>query len=351
MKKRIMAVVTAAVMMAAAATGCGSASKDYRKYVKVGQYKGIEVAAIDTAVSDEELTQELANMFHDTVQEGDTVNIDFAGYLNGEAFEGGTATGYNLTIGSGSFIDGFEDGLIGKKIGEEVSLNLTFPEDYENSEELRGKAVVFECKINSISNITDTELTLDYVVNNTSYTNIADYKESVRNDMIAANEEAAKSTQYQECYSKVMENCSLVKEGSYPKDLLEKYEQEAKDYFDLMLQQYAYYYYLYTGTTIANEDLITMLGYTQEDIDQACKDAGKENAMSAMVFHIIAEDEGITVSQAEFEESLAQYISDTGSESAEDFYKTYNYTEDSFREDLLFDKVMDFILDNVVIVG
>ena len=113
---------------------------DYKAldYVKLGDYKGLEVTLASTDVTDEEVEQQVETNLNNndkseeikegTVENGDVANIDYEGKLNGKAFDGGTAKGYDLTIGSGSFIDGFEDGLIGKKIGDTVDLNLTFPE-------------------------------------------------------------------------------------------------------------------------------------------------------------------------------------------------------------------------------
>ncbi len=346
MKKRILAVVSAMAVMAVSAFGCGSSSKDYSKNVTVGNYIGLEVTAIDTSVSDEELDETLASLFRDTVEDGDVINLDFDGYINGETFEGGSSDedGYDLEIGSGALIDGFEDGLIGAKVGEEVSLDLTFPEeDYD--EEFAGKDVTFVCVVNSIYGVYAPELTLEYVTENTDYTTIDEYKEYIRSQLIAEKEYNAESEQFTEILEKVMANCEVKK---YPSDLLKAYREEAEAYFDSLIEQYNYYYYMYTGTTLSKEDMLTTLGYTQEDIDTAVEEASKDNAKSAMVFHVIADKEGIVLTEEEFEEALAQYMVDTGYETAEEFYEAYNYSEEVFKEDLLFDKVMDFIMENAV---
>lgn len=347
MKKRFLAVVAAVSMMAVAAFGCGKGSSgtDYSKYVTVGEYKGIEVTDIDTSVSDDELNAKIATMFREVVEKGDVVNLDFDGYINGETFEGGSTDedGYDLEIGSGAFIDGFEDGLIGVKVGEEVSLDLKFPEDY--NEAYAGKDVTFVCKVNSIYGVEAAELNEAFVTEKTDFTTIAEYKESVRSDMIAEKEYNAQSEQFTELLDKVMANCEVKK---YPDDLYKTYLDEAKAYFDSLIMQYNYYYYMYTGATLSTEDMLTTLGYTQEDIDSSCDEAAKENTKSAMVFHVIADKEGITLTQEEFESSLAQYMTDTGMETPEEFYEAYSYTEELFKDDLLFDKVMEFILDSAV---
>lgn len=125
-------------------------------YVDLGDYKGIELTKSITKVTDDEVTNEMESKAVEltgsdvTVEDGDTAIIDFVGKLNGVAFDGGTASNYELEIGSGSFIDGFEDGLIGVKKGDTVDLNLTFPESYPSTE-LAGKDVVFTVTVNGVN--------------------------------------------------------------------------------------------------------------------------------------------------------------------------------------------------------
>lgn len=146
--KKISAIILSLALITCFAAGCGAPERELyslklSKYIELGEYEGIEV---DTS-SDEfkeyytsEISSDVANnnfyvkKTEGTVASGDTVNIDYEGKKNGVAFEGGTAQGYDLTIGSGSFIDGFEDGLIGVQIGSTVDLNLTFPADYQSAE-------------------------------------------------------------------------------------------------------------------------------------------------------------------------------------------------------------------------
>ena len=156
-----------AVILAASALLCACGSREYLKdvkasdYVTLGDYTGLEVNEEKTEINDtivndyieSYLLPSFATVEEVTgrsVEEGDTVNIDYAGYLNGEQFDGGTASGQNLTIGSHRFIDGFEDGLIGANAGDTLSLNLTFPDPYPNDPDLAGKPVVFEVTVNSI---------------------------------------------------------------------------------------------------------------------------------------------------------------------------------------------------------
>lgn len=154
---------TEAVLDTESGTGVSSASIEYdaKDYVELGEYKGLAVTIDQDYSVDENTLRDYVNntliaynpyyveVDKETVENGDVANIDYEGTKDGEAFSGGTATGHDLEIGSGSFIDGFEDGIIGMKVGEEKDLNLTFPEDYSNSD-LAGAEVVFHVKVNKI---------------------------------------------------------------------------------------------------------------------------------------------------------------------------------------------------------
>ena len=175
---------------------------------ELGTYKGVEIPNIDISVSDAEVESQIntellqdpdvAEVTDRAVQEGDTVNIDYVGTKDGVAFDGGTASGYDLVIGSHTFIEGFESGLIGHNIGEDVKLDLTFPKDYGN-EELAGAAVVFDVKINKISVSTPAILTDEWVKRHTNgaQTTVDAYKALVRTNL---EEQRKKSADSQDQY-------------------------------------------------------------------------------------------------------------------------------------------------------
>ena len=161
--------------------------------VKLGEYKGLKVSKKELEVSDEELQEAIdmrlaANHLSVEVDRaaktGDTVNIDYSGKLDGVAFDGGTAQGQDLVLGSGMFIDGFEDGLVGANKGQELDLDLTFPENYGNKE-LAGKAVVFEVKVNAVLEEQEAELNSDFVSRMTggAVTDVEQWKNQVREEL------------------------------------------------------------------------------------------------------------------------------------------------------------------------
>jgi trigger factor len=160
-------------------------------YVTLGEYKGLNVSLEEMKVTDEDVEDEIAynmrlseiyeSLEEGTVHDGDVANIDYEGKLDGEAFDGGTAKGYDLEIGSGTFIDGFEDGLIGVAVGDTVDLTLTFPENYSN-EDLAGQETVFTVTVNEIKRT--PELTDEHAetLSDGEYTDAASYRASVRED-------------------------------------------------------------------------------------------------------------------------------------------------------------------------
>lgn len=173
------------LLIAAASFGCSSNIKDYGDALTLGTYKGVEVDMAEVAKQVEDQIQSALEQNAETVtvtdrkiKDGDVVNIDYVGTIDGVEFDGGTASGYDLTIGSGQFIEGFEEGLIGHKPGENVKLNLTFPEDYPNNPDMAGKKTVFDVTINHISDKIIPELNDAFVakISKNVYNTVDEYK-------------------------------------------------------------------------------------------------------------------------------------------------------------------------------
>lgn len=174
-------------------TASQAPTESVKASVTLGEYTGLEVTKAEALVTDEQVDEQIKRILQENpekttvtgrpAQEGDVVNIDYVGMKDGEAFAGGTAEGYDLELGSNSFIDGFEDGLVGANTGDELSLNLTFPENYGNAE-LAGQAVVFDVTVNAIKEQSEAELTDEFVkrVSKTS-TTVEAYRKEIRERM------------------------------------------------------------------------------------------------------------------------------------------------------------------------
>ena len=250
MKKRFAALLLAAAAVVSLA-GCGQTkSLAYLKNIKASDYVElsddyshvtVEVPA-ETEVTDEMVEntinyklsssaayQEVTD--HDTVKKGDTVNIDYTGTKDGKEFSGGSAKDYDLTIGSGSFIDGFEDGLIGHKKGENVTLNLTFPKDYSNTD-LAGQDVVFKVTINKIEKLVTPELTDEWVAeqNIDGVSTVDEFRDYTTKQMQSYYDDSHKSDIQEAIVKKLLKSCTFVKDP--PAEMVQRY-------YDNMVQSYS----------------------------------------------------------------------------------------------------------------
>ena len=220
------------------------APSDYGS-VELGNYIGVEIPNIDTSVSDQDVDAQINTELQQDpdkeqitdrpVQEGDTVNIDYTGTKDGVAFDGGSAKGYDLVIGSNNFIEGFESGLIGHNVGEDVQLNLTFPSDY-NNKDLAGAAVVFDVKINSISVSKPATLTDEWVSKHTAgaQTTVDAYKAEVKKQI---EDQRKKSAEQQDQYNALT---AVMKNSTYKlNDKAVDYEYDsAMEPINNMIKQY-----------------------------------------------------------------------------------------------------------------
>lgn len=328
MKKRMKAMAAGLCALLLLA-GCGNKEEaDYSSYVTLGQYKGIEITAVPD-VTEEELEAELAARFRETVEEGDTVNIDYEGKLDGVAFDGGTAQGQSLTIGSGSFIDGFEDGLIGVKVGETVDLNLTFPDPYQNNPDLAGKAVVFTVTVNQINGVVGAALTEEVIAANTSYESVDAYKDGVREEL-----QLVKDNQKLAAIWEVVQANTTI--NGYPEKKVEEYSNEMKSYYESMAAMYG----------IDLTTLLTANGITEEAFNQDCIEYGQQECAKYMILELIAQAENITVSEEEFNQEVEEAMRQSGMEK--ETLLEYYGGEEQVRENLLYNKVLEFLLAEAV---
>lgn len=340
----------AAVLAAAAVlTACGD--KEYLKdikassYVTLGEYTGIEASADEPVVEDGIVdmyiemyikpayveTEEITGR---AVQEGDTVNMDYTGYIDGETFDGGTAAGADLTIGSHRFIDGFEDGLIGTKIGETVSLDLHFPDPYDPNPDLSGVPVVFEVKVNSISVKTLPELTDDFV-KNLEIEGVGTEKE-LRDYLYDNFYQSAVQTYENSIESAlttaVMANCTFKEP---PKKMQERF---AKNIEDSMTAQAAV-----QGMTLADY-MKNFYMMTEEVYKEKFQKDSVELAQQYIMFQAIADVEGLNPTEEEIQAEIDYRVENYHYESEEEYRK--NSDLELLREQIMRDKVMSYLKEN-----
>jgi trigger factor len=311
-------------------------------YITLGEYKGLKVsytklevtdADVDAAIkSDLEANATEEEVSDRAVQDGDIVNIDYEGLKDGVAFEGGTAQGYDLVIGSGNFIEGFEDGLIGAKVGEEVALNLTFPENY-NSAELAGQAVVFNVKVNSIKVSVVPELSEDFVKNNTDYDSIAAYKDGIREELTKENEETMKNEKIKNLIITIVDTSTI---SSYPQSIVDYYAFEMESYY----QQYASMF----GYELV--DFLAANGLTEEKYAEEKQSYAEDRTAQELVLNAIIKAENMQLTDEEYKAGVAGYVEEYGYASEEEFLQIA--TEEQIKESLIWEKAIEFILEQSV---
>ncbi|MCD8150847.1 MAG: trigger factor [Clostridiales bacterium] len=275
-----------------------------------------------------------------TVEDGDIVNIDYVGTLDGEEFDGGSDTGYNLTIGSDTFIDGFEDGLIGSEVGSTVDLNLTFPEDYD-SEDLAGQDVVFTVTVNNIVEeqiLTYDEMTDDYVASvlGDYYTSVDEMLEDVE----AYLESSYESEKESAIQSDVLEQLLAGSTVTFPDGLLEENVQSVIEQIQADAEEAGVEYEDYIATYYSS------YATTADEMETYVTDSLTESLQQELLLEAVVADQQISISTSDFESFVASYVSYYGYESNDDFYDAYggeDYVMLSYAENQALSTVVDSV--------
>lgn len=284
--------------------------ENIKDYVKLGEYQNLEISEAPK----QEVTEEvLENNIHylllkkykpvevtedRAVQQDDTVNIDYTGYMDGEPFEGGADTGADLLIGSGQFISGFEDGLVGHKKGEEVTLDLTFPDPYKQNESLSGKAVQFKVKINKIS--AAPEVTDTWVAENTEFKTVDEFKQNQKELLQASLDIDYEGQIKADLFALVVENSEILK---YPEKLMEETKVTVKEQLDSMYQMQA-------GITF--DDYVKSQGLSEEDVDKGLEDSAKQYLTQNLIVQALMDAEGMEFTEKEYEKEKEAYAVSSG---------------------------------------
>ncbi|MCD8082698.1 MAG: trigger factor [Clostridiales bacterium] len=310
---------------------------DMGEVTELGQYLGVELTRQSTEVTDEALEAQIQSILDANpeylevtdraAQNGDIVNIDYVGMKDGVAFDGGTAEGYDLELGSGSFIDGFEAGLVGANAGEERSLNLTFPEDYLNTE-LAGQAVVFDVTVNAIKEKKDAVLDDAFVQRMSDFTTVEEFREDTLADLEELAEQQAEQQLQNDAFQAVLDATTFdLNEAA-----VEQSYQTQIEYYEDMADAY--------GMTL--ESLAGIYGMTLEEFQDQIRTAAENSIRQSLLVTAVAEAEELTPTDEERESLAAMYSVDV-----ETLQNTYG--EEAVDATVLLYKVLDLIVDNAVI--
>lgn len=354
MKKRLLAAVLAGVMVLTAA-GCGS-SKEYRaedmsKYIKLGEYTGFEIE-MDTEVTEEEIQKEIKYLCESSkeyeqitegvIADGNIVNIDYTGILEGEnePFENGSDSDFNLEIGSNSFIGTFEEQLVGHNAGETITVTTAFPEDY-GVEDLNGKTANFTVTINYICGTEIIPEWTDEFVTEFSegaYKTTKEYEAYLKDYYTEAKKEAAETNKQTEVIAKIIENSDVIK---YDQDEVDAYYDDCISYYTTMAETY---YGCELGEFVEN-----MMGTTEEEFLADAADAAYQYVVGNLALLAIAYEEGLSITEAEYEEKLAALTEEYGyDDPSEVEEECAEYGETYLWDEFLREKALELVLDTVV---
>ena len=310
--------------------------------VTLGEYKGIEVEKKEVEVTDEEVEAEINKVRESNArmldiddratQDGDTVLIDFDGYVDGKQFEGGKADDYSLVLGSHSFIDNFEEQLVGKNIGDDVEVNVTFPEQYQ-AEELAGKPAVFKVKIHEVKAKELPELDDEFAQDVSEFNTLEEYKEDLKKHLEVQKEDEAKRTKEDEAIQKIIDKSTM----EIPEAMIKTQCENMVNEFAQRLAQ----------SGLSMEQYMQFSGLTLDKLEEQVRPEAETRIKSSLVLEQIAKDENIEVSEEEIDAEIEKMAKAYGMEA--DKLKEYmgDAEKESMKRDISVTKAVDLVMENV----
>ena len=309
--------------------------------VTLGKYKGIKIDKMDIDVTEAEIEADIAKerdnaariipVTDRAVKDGDMTVIDFEGFVDGVAFEGGKGEDYPLTIGSGAFIPGFEAALVGAEIGVEKDVNVTFPEDYQ-AEDLAGKAAVFKCTVKEIKEKELPELDDEFASEVSEYDTFAEYKESVKAKIVDRKTAAAKSAKEEEVVAAIVADAKM----DIPEAMVETTQRQMVEEFAQRMQSQG----------IGMEQYMQFTGMTPQMLLEQIKPQAMKRIQSRLVLEAVVAAEGITVTEEEFEAEAVRMASSYMMEADKVKELLGENGKKSVMEDLAINKAVAFVVEN-----
>ena len=309
--------------------------------VKLGKYKGVKVDKADTAVTDEEVDAQINKERENNarnievtdrpVKDGDMTVLDFEGFVDGVAFDGGKGENYPLTIGSGAFIPGFEEQLVGAEIGKEVEVNVTFPEDYQ-AEELKGKAAVFKCTIKEIKEKELPELDDEFASEVSDFSTLAEYKADVKGKLEEKKEKEAKDAKEAAVIEAIVKDSDM----QIPDAMLETQQKQMIDEFAQRIQM--------QGLSI--DQYFQFTGSNYDKMLEQVKPQAEKRIRSRLVLEAVAAAEKIEVTDEDYEEELKNMAAAYQMEVDKVKELLPEKSADQIRKDIAVRKAAEFVVEN-----
>ena len=312
-----------------------------RPEVKIGSYKGMKIKEFAYNVEDADVDKEIERLLDRNArktevsdrpcQNGDTVNIDFVGTIDGVKFDGGEAAGFDLTLGSGQFIPGFEDQVVGMNVGESRDVNVRFPENYQ-AEELKGKDAVFAVKLNSVKGKELPELTDAFIKDATGSETIEEYKAKTKERL----QQQADKNSLDATENSILDAISATAEAEIPQAMIERE-------IDGLVQKFEYQL-MYQGLKL--QDYLDFIKTTKEEFRKNYEEQAKKNVLNQLVISQIIKDEKIEATDEEVEAKVAEQAASVD-KSAEEYKKGMDPRQyDYIKSDIIITKLFDFLKAN-----
>ena len=309
--------------------------------IKLGEYKGVEIEKIPTEVTEDEIMAEILKAQKENsrtvpvedraAQLDDEVLINFDGYMDGEAFEGGKGENYKLTLGSHSFIDTFEDQIVGKNIGDSFDVNVTFPEEY-HAADLAGKPAVFKVDLLGISAIELPELDDDFASEVSAFDTFAEYKEDVKKVLEVKKEKEVKS----EKQARILEKLSESAEVEIPEAMIEYNQEKMFAEFEQSM--------MFQGLQM--EQYLKLTNTSKEELLERIKPDAIARIKTGLVLEAVVDAENITATDAEVEEEIQNMASSYQMEPDKLKELIGDREMDSLKKDIAARKALDFLVEN-----
>ena len=311
--------------------------------VTLGDYKGVEVEKTPVEVSEEEVDKEVdkerennsrtIDVDDRAVEKGDMIKLNFEGFVDGTPFEGGKAEDYSLTIGSGSFIPGFEDQLIGAKIGEEVEVNVTFPEEY-HAAELKGKPAVFKCTVNEIKVKELPEADDEFAKDVSEFDTLAEYKDDIRAKLLEKKTADAKREKQNKTVAKAVENATM----EIPEAMITEQVRRMADDFARRLQSQG----------LSMDQYMQFTGLTMDALAQQMRPEALKRIQNSLVLEAIAKAENIEVSDEKVNEEIEKMATAYKMEADKLKELIGDAEKEQMKSDLAIQAAVDMITDAAV---
>lgn len=352
--KRKIALLLCLILTAAAVNGCGSdqtvlSELKTEKYVKLGEYKGLEVSVPAAEVTEDYVQNYIGYVLSEhaewvevtedrAAQEGDTVNIDYEGKVDGVPFDRGADQGFDLLLGSNTFIPGFEEGLVGAKAGETLDVPVTFPDPYPSNPDMAGVPAVFTVTVNNIQEKQIPELTDAFVSTlDAGCSTVAEYEDYVYELLMADAQETYDRNLEDALVDQVMAGCTFKEP---PKAMVDQYYDRAVRNLSKVA----------IASNMSLETMITeYYGWTMEEFEEQAREGAKASCQEAIMLQAIANAEGITVSQEEVDDALQEGAENGGYESV-DALKA-DMGNENFEDYVMCEKVLALLKENAVITN